>query len=667
MPADSDAPRPRHHTHLPGLDGLRGLAVIAVVAFHADGALRGGYLGVDVFFVLSGFLITGILLNESRATGGIDLKNFWVRRARRLFPALLALMPVVAIYGRWVAKRDELAGLRADAIATLAYVANWRNILSHKSYWQLFAAPSPLAHTWSLSIEEQFYVLWPLLVTAILVWWRGAKGDSGQRGERVLRGVTVALFFASAGALLALFNPANTNRAYFGTDTRAAAILCGAWLALTLRSGMKIEDAKGKALDAFGILGLGIIAALCATLDGQGALLYRGGFWLCELACLALIACAAAVPEGITARLLSLRPLRYAGTISYGVYLWHWPIDCALTVESTHVQQPLVLNAMRVALTLAVAAASFKFLEQPIRARGLPWGKAYVVVPASFAVALAAVFAGTKRPPPPPPPPVVASRWPTPFSVDQRDLPVKSELKPGTRRVLVLGDSVAGKLGLVLRYRQDEFGSFVAERSVGDCSLLTNFTVNKFGESGPSEPGKGCAADWVKDVNVLKPDVTLIVLGGGFFSQVVVDGKYLRACDVPFKKAYGHRLHELLDGIAGNAGQIAMLTTAYPLGRWRGEDTLETIDCFNEILVGAAKDRSIPLIDLAHYLCPTSECNLFSKGEPIRPDGLHPDGVGAEETGRWTFGEIERIFGKPLVVLAPSAVPVAEEEPATQK
>ncbi|HEY4157717.1 MAG TPA: acyltransferase, partial [Polyangiaceae bacterium] len=262
----------RHSAHFPALDGLRGLAVIAVVLFHADGFLRGGYLGVDVFFVLSGYLITSILLAEQRATGRIDLKAFWVRRARRLFPALLSLMPAIALYGKFLAKRGELPGLRGDTLATLGYVANWRTILAHKSYWQLFAAPSPLAHTWSLSIEEQFYVLWPLLVFAVLIGLRGSL--------QTLRRLTGLLALGSACALWVLFDPVQTNRAYLGTDTRAAAILCGALLSLSLSADSRLFGRKQHALDLGGLIALAVLAVLCCTLDGQSRLLYRGGFWL---------------------------------------------------------------------------------------------------------------------------------------------------------------------------------------------------------------------------------------------------------------------------------------------------------------------------------------------------------------------------------------------------
>src|SRR5712692_9104137 len=160
---------------LRALDGLRGAAVVAVLLFHA-GHLVGGYLGVDLFFVLSGFLITGLLLGEWGRSGRVGLGGFWARRARRLLPALFVMLGGGAAYAAFVASPTQLAGIRADAVATLGYVANWRSILSGHSYWTIFSAPSPLAHTWSLAIEEQFYLAWPLIVVGLTIGVRRADG-----------------------------------------------------------------------------------------------------------------------------------------------------------------------------------------------------------------------------------------------------------------------------------------------------------------------------------------------------------------------------------------------------------------------------------------------------------------------------------------------------------
>ena len=622
--------------HLPALDGLRGLAVAGVVAFHANGALKGGYLGVDLFFVLSGFLITSILLAEVRTTNTVDLAAFWVRRARRLFPALLSVMPAVAAYAYWLASRDELESLRKDAYATLAYVANWRQIFSNKSYWDLFAAPSPLEHTWSLCIEEQFYLVWPLLVTALLVLAR--------RSVRFLLVTTLVLAAASVVAMIFLYNPESSTRAYFGTDTRAVAILVGAAFAM-VKGDKSIDDRWARALDVAGFIALAGLGVAWVKLDGQDPFLYRGGFWLTELGSLVLIACAT-VPRTFVAQLFSFRPLARLGTISYGVYLWHWPIDCVLTLDRVHVSE-LVLNVMRVAATLGIALISERFLERPIRSHGLRVRFPIVVTIAAFAGSALLMLRATRLPPllptlPPPPPAVLSGKitWPGPFSVDVHTLPNASELPPGTLRVLVVGDSVSQKLGLALRFRQEEANAFVAERGVGNCSILEQLTINHFGPSKLEEDDHNCAANWVKDTTELKPDVTFIVFGGAYYAKMTIDGKPEFSCDPGWHETYKKRLESLIDQMGTNAGRVMIMLAPYPMDRWRYEHIPERVDCFNKIVKEIETSRHTDSIDVARHLCPTIECNRLSNGYPIRPDGLHPDGAGAEELARWTLTQI---------------------------
>ncbi|HSO34467.1 MAG TPA: acyltransferase, partial [Labilithrix sp.] len=436
--------------HVPGLDGLRGIAVMGVLVFHANARLRGGYLGVDLFFVLSGFLITSILIEEHRATGAVDLRRFWVRRARRLMPALLSLMPAIALYAKIFARPAELAALRGDALATIGYVANWRAIFVHRSYWDMFLAPSPLEHTWSLAIEEQFYVVWPLAVAAILARARGTV-----RGARAVCGVSVVLAVASAATMALLYEGGNTSRIYLGTDTRGAAILLGAALAtsgLTTRP----ENPSARAERWLDVVALGSMLYLAAAwwwLDGQSELLYRGGFWTTEVAALVLIVASVRAPGGMVARLLSLRPLRAMGAISYGVYLWHWPIYCVLTEERVGLGGARLL-ALRLALTIAVASVSYRFLEQPIRQRGLSWGRPVIVVPASFVLAIAFVIGATQGAVAAPADPLAAGKEGaivfTPASATAPVAPPDAAplADAGTpMKVLVVGDSVGIALG----------------------------------------------------------------------------------------------------------------------------------------------------------------------------------------------------------------------------
>lgn len=210
-------------THQPALDGLRGVAVLGVLLFHG-GLLPGGYLGVDAFFVLSGYLITSLLLVEVASSGRVALGRFWIRRLRRLMPAALALIVAVALVWPWLVPGDDAHRLRHDALATLFYVANWRQIVSANDYFDVTRAPSPLHHTWSLAIEEQFYVLWPLLVAAIA---RAAPAAAATRTGAA----AVGLAATSVAVAQGIFDEQDPSRVYFGTDTRAASILFGSALA----------------------------------------------------------------------------------------------------------------------------------------------------------------------------------------------------------------------------------------------------------------------------------------------------------------------------------------------------------------------------------------------------------------------------------------------------
>jgi peptidoglycan/LPS O-acetylase OafA/YrhL len=622
-------------THLPALDGLRGLAVIGVLLFHADGLLRGGYLGVDLFFVLSGFLITSLLLAEHDQHGSVDLKQFWVRRARRLFPAVLALMPAVAIYAWTIASPSELAGLRADGLATLAYVANWRAIFAQRSYWDLFTAPSPLEHTWSLAIEEQFYVLWPLLVVGVV--------RISHRGRRAVLVLSLVLAVASALAMTLLYSEDDTTRVYLGTDTRGAAILGGAAFAAT---DPKVSARLLDALGLFAALGLGV--AWC-MLDGQSTLLYRGGFWLTELAALVLIACAK-VPSSLVARGLAFAPLRAAGAISYGVYLWHWPVYVVLVEERVHLHgAPLTL--LRLAVTFAISIASYRWLEQPIRHRGVFFGRPAIVVPLAVAGAVFLIVASTIPKPMPAPVaialpvmPVVSALPVLDASVDTgpplptadiRDLPPASELPPDTMRVLVVGDSVAMSVGNLLRINQQKGHAFVAQRAVGDCSLLDGI-VPTHTMNGLDHGGGNCAKDWASDTAKLRPDVTLVVLGGAYFASAKVDGRWQRPCDKGWHAVYLKRLKSLVALLKVNGGRAVFVTAAYPVGKFHIASIDERVDCFNATIVESGAET----IDLAKHLCPEKACPLESEGSVIRNDGLHFEYPGGNATAEWILNEL---------------------------
>src|SRR5689334_16238534 len=338
--------------HMPTLDWLRGAAVAAVLLFHGD-HLAGGYLGVDLFFVLSGFLITSLLLAETTVTGTVALGGFWARRARRLLPALAGLLVGVAVYAMVFAQPSELGQIRGDALATLGYVANWRAVLARQDYWAMFRVPSPLQHTWSLAIEEQFYLVWPLVVIGLAAWWRQATA-------KAVLITSLVLAAASATLMAVLYAPSNVSRVYYGTDTRAAAILLGAAFAAA-RVVRPPSDRPGAAsrflLEALGVAGMVGLGLAWALLGGQSPFLYRYGFLLCGLAAVAVIAAATHPRPMIVSRVLRFRPLCLLGLVSYGVYLWHWPVDVVVDEQRTGLSG-WALFGTRVVVTLAIAILS---------------------------------------------------------------------------------------------------------------------------------------------------------------------------------------------------------------------------------------------------------------------------------------------------------------------
>ena len=377
--------------YMPGLDGLRALAVIAVLLYHAG--LRwipGGFLGVEIFFVLSGYLITSLLLAEWQAKGSIELKAFWLGRARRLLPALYLMVVITLVYAVLFLP-GEVAGLRSDALAAFGYATNWYLIFGHQSYFEAVGRPSLLKHLWSLAVEEQFYLFWP-----VLFWLGVSLGATRRRRRRLLVG---ALGGAALSVLLmaVLYVPgADPSRLYYGTDTRASGLLIGAALALVWMPGGQMSRVSCRPrhseawaryrrrwgwivptlLDTLGLFALGALVFFCLDLGEYDPFLYRGGLALVSLSTAAVIM-AVAYPRarlGGTG-LLGWAPLRWIGERSYGIYLWHWPV---FMITRSHLDVPLEehpLLVLRLAATVVLADLSYRYVETPIRrgALGRAW------------------------------------------------------------------------------------------------------------------------------------------------------------------------------------------------------------------------------------------------------------------------------------------------------
>src|ERR1700761_5663746 len=356
----------------PGLDGLRGLAVIAVLLYHGGVSWSGGgFLGVEMVFVLSGFLITSLLVAEWGRSGAIALRAFWARRARRLLPALFALVAAIGLYYSLAGPTKAIPGLQGDGIATLLYFSNWHQVAAGTNYFAASGPVSPLQHTWSLAIEEQFYVVWPLLVLAILTFAR-RRGASDRRSLQVLLGLSLTGALLAAAEMALLFHGGRgLDRVYYGTDTRATGLLFGASLAIAVAIGRKPDPvnpartptrpAPRWARHALGAAGGMLLPALAAGIvlaDGDDAWVYPFGMLAPDAVMVVLIASVVFRPLAAGSRLLSLSPLRAVGRISYGLYLWHFPLFLWLDESSTG-QRGAALLALRLGVTLAVSVLSY--------------------------------------------------------------------------------------------------------------------------------------------------------------------------------------------------------------------------------------------------------------------------------------------------------------------
>jgi len=353
---------------MPGLDGLRAIAVLAVIAFHLNTPwASGGLLGVGMFFTLSGYLITDLLLASYVRCGRLPLRDFWARRARRLLPALLVMLAVVTAWIT-VAHRAALPGLRGAVLSAVGFVGNWWLIVQNVSYFDRFAPPTPLGHLWSLAVEEQFYLVWPWVLLGAL--WLVRRRRPHPQIYPGLAVVALGLTAASAVWMALLYQPGFDNtRAYDGTDTRAFGFLVGAALALVWPSQRltgPLAAGKRWALDTAGAAGLAVIVALIVGTDEYSPALYRGGLVALSVAT-AVVVAVAAHPASRVGRALGSGPLRWVGVRSYGIYLWHLPVIVltGAAIDTGRVDLPRA--GLQLAATIGLAALSWKYVEQPIR------------------------------------------------------------------------------------------------------------------------------------------------------------------------------------------------------------------------------------------------------------------------------------------------------------
>lgn len=622
--------------HLPALDGVRGIAVAAVLVFHGGFTwMGGGFLGVSTFFTLSGFLIAMLLITEWRERGRIDLAAFWARRFRRLMPALYLTVAGVALFGATVATADQLHRLRADGLATLGYVANWRFLLSGQRYGDLFSSPSPLLHTWSLGIEEQFYVLFPLLVAAVL-------GGSRSLRRLTVLGVILTVVAITSAALMVLLHVPNGDRAavYYGTHTRISEILAGTVLAVVYAlRGPARTRAGTRAVATVGAVGLAVSVGAWIVARESSSWLYEGGFAAYTLATVAVVA--AAVHPGPVRTLLALRPLQWLGRVSYGVYLFHWPLFLWLSPERTGIPEA-PLFAVRVAVTLVLAGLSYHFFEHPIRTgRRLTGWRPKLAVPLGASAAAGALVLATLSPPAP-----------------SLLLAAEGGAGPGTEGeatgpagapvVFVAGDSVALTIAGGIDRVAHELGVRVVNRGALGCGLAPGGPEVRLGDGRVVREGDWCrpgAVRWSADVDAVRPEVALLVLGAWDAADRRVEGRWANPCTPGFAGRYEQRVTEAVRVLGATGAKVAIALVPYLRSAVITADRSEgdrRVDCMNAVFRRvAASNPEVALVDLAGFVCPRRDsCRERIGGATLRPDGIHFDGPGGSALARWLVPQL---------------------------
>jgi peptidoglycan/LPS O-acetylase OafA/YrhL len=644
---------PTRLPYRPALDGVRAVAVLAVLAFHFGASwLPGGFIGVDVFFALSGFLITSLLIREHRRTGRIDVWAFWGRRARRLLPALLLLLVVLAGWAAWVASPTSAGSLRVDALAALFYAANWRFVTSEAAY-AATTDQSVLLHTWSLGVEEQWYVLLPLLFLGILAW----------AGRRPLRGLGWALAVTGVGSacLMSLLwaSGAGIERVYYGTDTRLFTLVSGALLALIVeRHGLPSR----RTADLAGVAGAVTLVVAAARVGPLNPWLFTGGLVLVALAAGGLVL-AAATPGSWTSRMLGWRPLVALGVVSYGVYLWHWPVRVILPTW------PPVAWAV---LTVAVAAASFWLVERPVRTAS--WSRLPTRIRAAVpAVAMTAVAVTLVAATPPTPSgsdvageegadvppqlrrevgtrvrvaPPVSTQPPSP-GVQRLDAgetgesrrspekPPRERYEParGPLDVVVLGDSVA--FSLIWHAPQSRLGLRAYGEHVLGCGLTDQPLAFPGGGVLDRPHCEGFVEGWPRFIRDQSTDAALLVAGAWELHDLRAGGRVLRVGTSEHDAVLRQRWRLALD-IATSGGRPVVVTDVPCFDvQEPGDPRGEALRIFhlNELLTPLVDEYpTARLASLSGRLCPDGR---GVGGRATRYDGVHFTAAGAADLWPW--------------------------------
>jgi peptidoglycan/LPS O-acetylase OafA/YrhL len=661
--ASDDGDRSERRPGIRALDGLRAVAVGLVLADHGGiPGMAGGFLGVDVFFVLSGFLITSLLLDEMGRTGRIDLANFWIRRARRLLPALILMVLTVAV-GRQFFAPEAIASLRDDAVAAFFWVANWMFVADKTGYFAQGTPPSPLKHAWSLGVEEQYYIFWPLVLVAVAVVLaaharrRTTRATIGAVRLTVFVLATLGALGSAATAILLASN-ATRDRVYFGTDTRAQALLVGAaasallvgdWPALN-RGWSLIRSRTGKWIAwLLPVLGSALLGLAVHFATGS-AREFRGGLLIAvAVAAVLVIAPVALDQRGPVAVALAWGPLAWLGGISYGIYLWHWPIFLVLNGQRTG-WHGLSLFAVRCAATLAVSVVSWWAIEQPIR----KWHPVRVpLLPLAGATAATAAAVTLLVVPvvpkhgvsaldaslPPGVSPVAVVSPSTPEAVrPARALTKRDPRRPFT--VSVFGDSIGWTM---MHFLPPTPGFQFVDHTVIGCSLVRGGPYSYLGQTldqkseCESWPGR-----WTSQISADQSDAVLLVIGRWETVDRVNEGRWTHIGDPAFDSYISAELRRAVDILSFSGAPLTVANLPYsrrgerPDGSLYPEDQPERVDEWNTMLGKTIGNRpDIRILDLKKKLCPQGAYTADVDGIHVRSDGVHLTEEGVQWLTPW--------------------------------
>lgn len=647
----SVATRARGIVYQPALDGLRGLALLAIVVYHSGaGWAPGAFLSVSTFFTLSGFLITALLLRERELSGTISLRRFWTRRLRRLMPAALMAILLITIASVFLADAAQIDRLLGDALSSLAYVANWHFILAGDSYQAIFSSPSPFTHFWTLAIEEQFYVLLPILVAVLLLRGAGARHRLAVAvfGTLILASLVWSNFLLSSGSRL--------DRLYFGTDTRLPELLAGGLLAFWWIGRASPSGRAGLRIRLLSSSALVVVVVLWVMANREHHFWYRGGLFLYSLLTVAIIV-GAVQRRGPVRRALSFRPLIWVGTLSYAAYLIHWPVLVWLRQYTD--LEPWQRLFIGLVVTLAAASASQRFIERPVRASTWSPRRTFQLAATSGgAVAVLVLLVSISVAPAAP---VIDFEAAAARQASMTKLLAAREKKLDTTeadkavipalRVATFGDSTSFMTGFGLAewgfaHPQAWYPSGGAS-GIG-CGLLTNVMRRTKGELATDpDDCAGWLQKWAADADAHRPQVAVVQLGPwevvdqqidrtGPFHSILTDPRLADTIRSNLDVAV-NLLRDRSDLV------ILLLSPDIEMGRSDGrspsppfaESDPARMERFRQMLRDAdEKYDDVKVIDLAGWLAAHSDDAV------LRPDGVHFSTVTGRTVADWLAPQV---------------------------